>query len=61
MSTPAVVWLLVGAAGTALLAIVLVALVRQGMLLGRTAMRFGREVGDLGATISAGRERGTRR
>lgn len=45
MTTVATVWLLVGLVGTALVTILLVALIRQGMLVGRTAMRLVREAG----------------
>lgn len=62
MSVPATVWLVVGLVATALVAVVLVALVRQGMLVGRTAMRLAREVGEASEGIgSVGRGSRTRR
>ena len=51
MSPVAAVWLVVGLTGSLLLVVMLVALVRQGMLLGRTGMRLGREVGSIAESI----------
>lgn len=45
MSTPAIVWLVIGLLGTAALLVTAVALVRHGMVLGRTVARFAREAG----------------
>ena len=62
MSIPAVVWMVVGLVATALLAVVLVALVRQGLLVGRTALRLGREIAEVTAGMgSVGRSGTTRR
>lgn len=62
MSTPAVVWVVVGLGATAILGVLLVALVRQAILLGRTAMRLAREAGELTEGIgAAGRARTGRR
>lgn len=60
MTTPATVWLVVAVASTLLLAVVLAAIVRQLLLIGRTVARFGREVDAASAGIG-GRGRGTRR
>lgn len=51
MSAVAVVWLVVGLSGSLLLGVMLVALVREGLLLGRTGMRLVREVGSIGGSI----------
>lgn len=51
MSAVATVWLVVGLTGSLLLAVTVVALVRQGMLLGRTGMRFAREIGSITGTM----------
>lgn len=62
MSVPATVWIVVGLGATALVAVLLVALVRQGLLVGRTAMRLARELGEASEGIgSAGGGRATRR
>lgn len=62
MSIPAVVWMVVGLVATALLAVVLVALVRQGLLVGRTALRLGREIAEVTSGMgSVGRSGTTRR
>ncbi|MFM8999976.1 MAG: hypothetical protein ACKOKE_08025 [Actinomycetota bacterium] len=62
MSTPAVVWVVVGLGATAILGVLLVALVRQAILLGRTAMRLVREAAELTEGIgAAGRARTGRR
>lgn len=62
MSAPAIVWLAVGLVGTALLAMFLVALVRHGLLVGRSAARLAREAGAALEGVEApGRGRGTRR
>jgi hypothetical protein len=62
VTTPAAVWLVVGLGATALLVIVGVALIRQGILVGRTAMRFAREAGGVAQEIAApGRAREPRR
>lgn len=62
MTTVALVWLVVGLLSTALLLVVVVALVRQGLLVGRTVARFARETGPSTSAITdAGRERGARR
>lgn len=53
MTVPAVVWLLVGLGTTTVLAIVVIALIRQGVLVGRTAMRLAREAGDISQGIGA--------
>lgn len=46
MTAPATVWLVVGLVATVVLAILLVGLIRQGVLVGRTAMRLARDVAD---------------
>jgi hypothetical protein len=62
VTTPAAVWLVVGLGATALLIIFSVALIRQGILVGRTAMRFAREAGEVSEGIAApGRAREPRR
>jgi hypothetical protein len=54
--------MVVGLVATALLAVVLVALVRQGLLVGRTALRLGREIAEVTAGMgSVGRGGTTRR
>lgn len=47
MSAPSIVWLVVGLTATALSAILVVALVRQSILVGRTALRLAREVSEV--------------
>lgn len=61
MSIPAVVWLVVGLSATALFAIVVVALVRQSLLVGRTALRLAREVSEVTGSMGSVGERGTGR
>lgn len=53
MSAVATVWLVIGLIGSLVLAVVSVALVRQGVALGRTGMRFAREVGSITGSIPA--------
>lgn len=57
MSPVAAVWLVVGLTGSLLLGVVTVALVRQGILLGRTGMRLARELGDLAESIGGSQGR----
>lgn len=62
MSVPAIVWFVVGVGGTALLAVFAVALVRHGLVLGRTASRFAREASaEIEGISAAGRGREARR
>ncbi|HXF35575.1 MAG TPA: hypothetical protein VNO17_00150 [Actinomycetota bacterium] len=51
MSAPVVVWVVVGLVTTVAMAAVLAGLVRHVLLLGRTAGRFRREVGDLAREV----------
>lgn len=51
MSTWLVVWLVVGLTATALLIAFGIALVRHGMILGRTAKQMADEVGPIAADI----------
>lgn len=61
MTTVATVWLLVGLIGMALLAIVGLALIRQGILVGRTAIRLAREAGsEVEGAAAARRSHGVR-
>lgn len=53
MSAVATVWLVIGLTGSLLLGVVLTALVRQSLLLGRTGMRFAREVGSLAGSLGS--------
>lgn len=57
MSVPAAVWLGIAVGSAALLLIVVVALVRQGILVARTTARFAREAAEArgGPGASAGR------
>ena len=61
MTTTAVVWIVVGLISTAAVAAVLIALVRQLKLLGRTLTRFQEEVQPLADEIAAGTDRASTR
>lgn len=61
MSTPAIVWLVVGLLGTAALIAMTVALVRHGLVLGRTVSRFQREASPEIEGMSRAREARTPR
>lgn len=62
MTIPAAVWLVVGLVASAMLVVVVVALARQGLLVGRTAMRLAREAGEATRGMGAvGGRRTTRR
>ncbi len=52
MSAPVVAWVVVGLVTTVAIAAVLVGLVRHVLLLGRTAARLQREVGDLAREVA---------
>jgi hypothetical protein len=60
MTTPAIVWMVVGLVTTAAVIVVLVALVRQLLLLGRTLSRFQEEVSPLAEEITAGADRASK-
>lgn len=62
MSVPATVWLVVGLVATVLLGIVVAGIVRQSILVGRSAVRLAREAGEVSEGIaSSGRRRTGRR
>jgi heme exporter protein D len=61
VTVPAAVWLIVGLASSVILGIVAVALVRQGLLLGRATMRLAREASEATAGMGSVGERRTHR
>lgn len=61
MTTPAIVWTVVGLVTTAAVIAVLIALVRQFILLGRTLSRFQEEVSPLAQEIAEGADRASTR
>jgi hypothetical protein len=61
VTTPAIVWTVVGLVTTAAVIAVLIALVRQFILLGRTLSRFQEEVSPLAQEITEGADRASAR
>ncbi len=61
MSTPALVWIVIGLVTTTAIAAVLVGLVRHAMLLGRTLSRFSEEVGTVAGQITSETDRASSR
>ncbi|HZD16883.1 MAG TPA: hypothetical protein VE669_01955 [Actinomycetota bacterium] len=61
MSTPAVVWLVVGLVTTVAVSAMLIALVRHILVLGRALRRFQDEVAPLARDIGAEGDRAARR
>jgi hypothetical protein len=61
VTTPAIVWLVIGLVTTAAALAVLIALIRHLFVLGRALSRFQQEVGPLAAEIGAGSERASSR
>lgn len=55
MSVPAAVWLVVGLVATVLLGIVVAGIVRQSILVGRSAMRLARDAGEISEGITSSR------
>lgn len=61
MTTPAIVWLVVGLVTTAAALAVLIALIRHLFVLGRALTRFQQEVGPVAAEIGAAAEQASSR
>ena len=61
MSTPAIVWMVIGLVTTLAVVAMLIALVRHFMLLGRTLSRFQEEVTPIAQEITAGGDRASTR
>jgi hypothetical protein len=61
VTTPAIVWLVIGLVTTAAALAVLIALIRHLFVLGRSLSRFQREVGPVAAEIGAEAERASSR
>jgi len=61
MSSPALVWLVIGLLTLMVTLAMLIALVRHIMVLGRAAGRFGEEVGPIAREISDGSDRAASR
>jgi hypothetical protein len=61
VTTPAIVWLVVGLVTTAAALAVLIALIRHLFVLGRALSRFQQEVGPVAAEVGAEAERASSR
>lgn len=61
MTTPAIVWLVIGLVTTMAVLAVLIGLIRHLFVLGRALSRFRQEVGPLAAEIGTQAERGSTR
>jgi len=61
VSTPAIVWIVIGLVTTLAVFAMLIALIRHFMLLGRTLSRFREEVTPIAEEVTAGGDRASTR